>query len=40
VAIINAHVDEIRQAIAEEEALVKELRSQTFSKLAEKMSRV
>jgi uncharacterized protein (DUF433 family) len=34
------HVDEIRQAIAEEEALVKELRSQTFSKLAEKMSRV
>jgi len=34
------HVDEIRQAIAEEEALVKELRSQTPSKIVEKLNRV
>lgn len=34
------HVDEIRQAIAEEEALVEETRSQIPSRLAEKLKRV
>jgi uncharacterized protein (DUF433 family) len=34
------HVDEIRQAIAEEKALVDELRSQTPSKIVEKLNRV